>query len=84
MYEASCGQGILYFHNCRQKKEKRNRTGWLAANYLLTISKFYLAFADQIYRFILPPLVRREVKGLSELLCLLRHFSDILTFWKIF
>ena len=30
----------------------------------------------------LPPSVRREVKGLSELL--LRHFSVILIFWKIF
>ena len=33
----------------------------------------------------LPPSVRREVKRLSELLCLLlQQFSDILIFWKIF
>ena len=33
----------------------------------------------------LPPSVRWEVKGLSELLlCLLWHFSDILIFWKNF
>ena len=33
----------------------------------------------------LPLSVRREVKGLSEFLLLfLRHFSDIVIFWKIF
>ena len=33
--------------------------------------------------FLLPS-IWLEVKGLSELLLLLRHFSDILIFWKIF
>ena len=32
----------------------------------------------------LPPSVRQEAKGLSELLLSLRYFSDILIFWKIF
>ena len=30
---------------------------------------------------ILPPSAQREVKGLTDVL--LRHFSDILIFWKI-
>ena len=44
-------------------------------------------FDNEVFLFhFLAPSVRREAKGLSELLllCFLRHFSDILIFWKIF
>ena len=42
------------------------------------------AFGQIIFlKLFLPPSVRREVKGLSELL-LLQHFSDIVIFWKFF
>ena len=41
---------------------------------------------EVLRKLFLPPSVRREVKGLSELLLLLllQHFSDILIFFKDF
>ena len=44
-------------------------------------SNFKVVLFCSLGSTLLPPSVRREIKGLSELL--LWHFSDILFFWKI-
>ena len=62
---------LLYVHapQLREKTDGGARCGVFASFPILHIC-------------FLPPSVRLEVEGLSELL--LRHFSDILIFWKIF